>query len=203
MKNIRELIAKAKVEMLDESDISYVAKKLGDCQQSPDEDLYDYIYILGRGLYDNPLRFKYVELVEYFLYHPYDSFTAGLALNVLCSYWNFTNDYLDVLKQFIRGVDWDTDGEVKGKAITLGGSYLKNNFDKGLLSLLIDIFDKNDPSDEIEDFKRLEAYIALGLAQGLDWSELPPYSARLSDLETRGLVDLSVVENARQLLKKS
>lgn len=203
MKDVRGLVDKAKAENLNQSDIAFVAKQIEACKDSPNDDLYDYIYILGRGMFGKPIPLEYRKLVEYFLYHPQDTFTAGLALNVLCKYWNFSSEYLDALKLFIRGVSWDDLGEVRGEAIVNAGYFLRDNFDKELLSLVIDVFEKSDTSDEVQDFSRLLAYSALGWAQGLDWPELPPYSARFSDLEQRGLVDLSIVERARQMVKNS
>lgn len=200
MKSIHELVSKAKNESLTSEEIAYVAKKLETCKTTPNDDVYDYIYILGRGLYGKPIPPEYRKLVEHFLYYPLDPFISTLALDVLCHYWWFVNDYSDVLKQFIRGVDWDENSEVKGSAIINAGFYLKNKRDKELLSMLLEIFEKGNKEDEGEDFNRLLAYCALGLSQGLDWAHLPPYSSRLSALEAEGLLDLAVIEQAHTLL---
>lgn len=199
MRNVRELVMKAKQENLNNDDIAYVIKKLEECKSTPDDDLYDYIYILGRGMYGKPIPPAYKKLVEHFLYYPQDSSISALALDVLFYYWKFTDDYLERLKMFIRGVEWDKDKEVRGKAITLAGIYLKDTHDKELLSLLIDIFEKRDKADAFEDFHRMEAYCALCLAYGLTWSQLPSYSASISDLERRGVLDLSVIEHAKKM----
>lgn len=156
-----------------------------------ENDRYEALLILGRAG-----AIQYRKLVEQFLDRHDDPMMARLALQVLCRYWELSTDYRDVLKRFINKVDWDQDDDVRLMAIASAGSLLAKEKDLNLLASLLQIF--RDLSER--QIVREAAYIALAVAMGKQWDELPPHS-RHFDLERD--VDHSIIAKADTMLGNS
>jgi hypothetical protein len=132
------------------------------------DNLYSLIFVLGK------LK---VEKYQY-LFNKYldlkDPFIVTLILETICLEWNKAEDYLEYLINFVVGVHWDTEDDVKLTAIKILGEYLHNRVGKSelrskIIELLLNIF-----SDEKQDhFVRQRAYLSLCRAAGKNWEELP------------------------------
>jgi hypothetical protein len=104
------------------------------------------------------------------LFYPQDPSISSIALKTLCTYWELTKDYVIVIKQFIKGVDWDEDDEVALTAISIAGEFLRDSEkkDKELLQSLLNILNKEDESNvNVES-----AYMALARAVGEEWNDI-------------------------------
>ena len=181
MINLNELLEKAKWDKLSDGEISEVVRRIKETKPGQDEDLYMLLHILGRSGAD-----QYRPLVEKFLYYPSYPMVSSIALKTLCVYWGYEEEYLDKIKIFIKGVDWDGDEDVKLNAVNCAGSYLISTPEKELYELLIHIFE-NDPNETCRE-AALES-IERGI--GREWSDiLAPKNAE--DIEL-------ILEKDRQL----
>lgn len=169
--NFKDLLNKAKWSEITQKEIELVILALQ--QKQSDVDTYTLLHIVGRSSFT-----KYENLVVSFLDAKDDPMLARLALQILCSFWNKTDIYLDYVKIFLAGVDWDDEDDVRSVAISITGNYLQKHNDVKLLEMLVDIFTDNN----IDQLLRQSAYLALGQAYGKKWDELPPGS-KYFDLE--------------------
>ncbi|HUD01899.1 MAG TPA: hypothetical protein VMR37_06195 [Rhabdochlamydiaceae bacterium] len=163
MKNLDELLEEAKWGKLTEKEIASVAEKIKAAGPDEDSDLYTLIHILGRAE-----ATQYKKLVEKFLYYPTSPIISSIALKTLCNYWGSAHEYLDKIKSFIKGVEWDPDNDVRLIALSCAGQYLKESQDKELLQLLLSTYE-NEEEDEL---CREAAYEAIALAMGQTWNEI-------------------------------
>lgn len=191
MSRYEELLRRAMRHQVQPGELSWVIQELLDPGSSGHPgDAYTLLHILGHA--GNP---SHRGIVERFLGHRDDPMVARLALEILCSYWNLTDEYLPQLMTFLRGVDWDHAGEVRQMAISVAGEYLRSRHHPEMLNTLLEIFESAD-----EDVtSREDAYFALARAVGRDWEQLPP-ATRALDL-TKG-VDPQVIQEARRLLDR-
>lgn len=157
-----------------------------------DEDLFYLITALGKTD-----QSQYSSLVEKFLIYPKDPMVASAALNTLYR-WDLTEKYLDEIKMFLKGVEWD-DEEVRTAATSIAGTYLRSKFDKELLKLLLDLFHgientgiKYDELEEIRENMKECAYQGIALAMGKSWEEI----------FTESEFDPNVIKKAQELLEK-
>jgi hypothetical protein len=166
-------------------------KRIENFKEENEDDLYTLIYILGRSE-----AWQYRKLVEKFLYYPEESMISRIALKTLCDYWGYTKDYLNVLKSFIKGVEWDEYELIRIVAIRIAEEYIRETHDTCHLKLLLEIFE-NEKEDEVI---RIGAYEAIARAVGRDWNDLPSVRemATLSD----EFIDKSVISQAYQMLKE-
>lgn len=119
------------------------------------------------------------ELVESLLVCPQDPWLSRSALQVLCLYWGRTGDYLTYLEEYIGGVAWDVDNEVKHMAMSLAGGYLREHRHRGLLKLLVDRAEQGPvEADEVvpSDLTWQIAVEDLAKALGYDREDLPVIS---------------------------
>lgn len=167
MRNLNNLLQKSKNGRLTDEQISYVVKRVEDPKVEL-EDLYTCIFILGMAFTTRPRGLKYRQLVESFLYYPKDPEISAIALKTLCDYWDLTADYLDVVKEFIKGVVWDKERDLVLVSVNIAGEFLRKSRkkDKELLQLLIDLWEKPD-----QEFYEA-VYIALARAVQEDWNDL-------------------------------
>ncbi len=188
MRNQDELLEEAKWGKLTPEELAYVVQKIQSSKPGDDEDLYTWIHILGRSG-----NRQYRKLVEGFLYYPSNPIISRIALNTLCNYWSFARDYLKELKTFIKGVDWDEDQDVRDIAVSCAGAFLKEEEEKELLKLIIDIVEKfiNAEEDSNDSITWENAYTALSRAMGKEWKDI------LSAKE----IDLPMIEKAKQRLE--
>jgi len=207
MKNIEELCIEAKWGQLTKEEIAYVVKMMNACNLDDDVGLVRLIYILGHAYLE-----EHKLWVEKFIYYPKSTLVSQQALKALCTCWHLTEHYLDEIKMYIRGVDWDDADEVRLTAINIAGEFLRKKFDKELLQLLVLVFEKlgetemlNDTDDYARDFLKSCAYEAIARAMGKNHNEIPDNdeieeaiaSGQLSDL------DLAVVQKAHQMMEKN
>ena len=133
---------------------------------------------------------RYRDLVEHFAQRERDPTLAALALQILCSMWGDTGRYLRVVEQYVAGVPWDADDEVRSTALTIAGEYLRDAQEPTLLGRLVGIVDDEDEHELV----RTDAYVALARAMGQEWDDLPRPTAVP---RFRELVDPSLVQAAR------
>jgi hypothetical protein len=162
-----DLFRRAKSDlMLPDNELSEVVEELH--KDKPRTDRYTLLYTLGKGG-----NASYTAVVEPFLNSPGDPSLARIALWDLCLEWGLTDRYLPQLSDFVRGVAWDTEEDVRLSAIRIAGEYLRNRSNPPLLSQLITIFENPDE----EQLVREVAYYALGRAMGRAHAELPGSSS--------------------------
>lgn len=113
---------------------------------------------------------------------------SKIALQTLCHYWGFTEQYLDQIIWFIRGVEWDENEEARLIAMSIAGRYCQHQSNPEIFKSLIDVFE--DPREE--GFIRRFAYESLGEAMRRDGRDIP--SAKNPDV--------SIIEEAKSFLKK-
>ena len=168
--NTDKLLLKAKEGTITDQEIQQVVSALK--QQNDKYDKYTLIHIIGRSF-----KSEYEPLVASYLHSPEDPMLARIALISLCDYFGKTEKYLVDVLQFINGVHWDDEEDVRLVAISAVGEFLRrqDQKDKFVLTLLIDIFDNSQESEIIKGC----VYSALGRAYGLDWNELPLASQTL------------------------
>lgn len=168
-------------------EIAEVAAELQ--QQSSDLLRYTLLLTLGRAR-----AVTYRDLVEPFLEYREWPMLAGLALSVLCDYFDLTSQYRSELLQFMRGVEWDDEEHVWIKAVSTAGEYLRSHADPALLRELLRNFENQDA----RKFMRQWAYSALARAMGRDYKEIP--GVRDFDLVTE--IDPNVIQEAKQRLSR-
>lgn len=179
MKNLDQLFKEAKVGKLTGDEIAYVAQKISVTEAGKnDETLYTLIHILGKAG-----ATQYRKLIERFLFYPSSPIISRIALKVLCDYWGETKNYLEPLKAFVKGVQWDKEMDVQLVAISSAGEYLREHSDKILLKLLIAHFENNIEAqpDTYESLLFETSFQALARAMGVDWQNLFGNDTPLSD----------------------
>lgn len=178
-------------------ELEFVIRKVDQSgpQDCPDESLYYYLYIVGlMGSNENET------LVQKFINCPQDPMISGLAIRILCCYWDLAANYLEQLKAFINSVEWDKDGDVRLAALSCAGYYLWSVEDKDLLGALYKAY--CDPSaDYIE---RETVYTALAEATGRNWKDYQfgekPNDTIIQEVEARlGLNTSSKLRTAQEL----
>jgi len=180
MRNLSTILKKAKFGELTDEEFAYVVQKIKESRPGCDEDLCSLLNVLGSA---GAVHRKYQlrKLVEGFLYYPTFPMVSGAALDVLCNDWDYAQDYLGLLKSFIKGVEWDPDGDVRIIAISSAGEFLRHNSEKELLQLLVDILEKESDAEndlypgcarEEETLEKECAYEALARSAGQEWKDL-------------------------------
>lgn len=137
--NLDNLLEKAKWDKISEDELNYVVDLI---EKRDEENLYIALFIIGRAW-----ARQYRKLVESFLDYKEDTMVARMALNIFCNYWDFMPEYMDWVKKFLKGVEWDKeDDDVRLIAISSAGRYLETEEEPELLALLLKIFE--DESDD-------------------------------------------------------
>lgn len=162
MAKVDQLLHKALIGKLDSTEKSYLAKL---AENPGNENLFIILSALGEAQ-----ALEYKPLMEKNLTRTEDNAIPALALQILCLHWNLTINYLDVVKKFIRGMDWDYDGHVKLNAIQVARGFFGNdNMDVELVELLLDVFEDPFEGNAIRE----DAYDALATMAGKTRDELP------------------------------
>lgn len=192
-KSFSELLEIAKWGKLAPDEIDYVAQQL----LESNDDLYDLIYILGRAE-----AVQYRNLIEPFLDHPEDPMISKIALKSLCTYWDLTGEYLDELKMFINGVDWDDFDDVRLSAIGIAGEYLRSTSNPELLHILINLFENLGTSTLLKNAENPElvrscAYYAIARAMGKEYNQIPNTDKIMQQMQQNSL-DLSLIQEAKK-----
>jgi hypothetical protein len=175
-------------DKLSEDELGMVAEELR--KPDPEADRFTLLDILGYAF-----ALQYRDLVEQFLECEEDPWLARLALQILCGYWGQTDQYLEEVLKFMRGVPWDQEEDVRQMAISEVGEYLRSNNEPRFLHELILIFEDDDEERSIRE----GAYFALARAMGRDWKNLPSAASHF-DLITQ--TDLAVIQEAREQLRR-
>jgi hypothetical protein len=199
VKNINELLEKAKWDKLSKSELDEVVKRIMQFKEGDEDDLYGLLYALGRSGAS-----KYRNLVERFLVYPADPMIARIALKTLCTYWDLVPCYLETIKNFIKGVGWDDD-QVRIAAISIAGEYVRSENNKECLKLLLEMFVKykviyEKDSDNEDDFMCGCIFEAIARGIGVNYDELPP----VTDLEIfyKSIIGQSIIQQAYLKLEK-
>src|SRR5579872_3646112 len=116
IRSLEDLVEEARWGKLTQNELDYVVQRIKSIDPdtaSNDEgwDLVSLIYILGRSGAD-----QYRQLVEKFLHFRSNEMVCAKALQTLFDYWQFTEEYLDDVKLYIRGVEWDWTDDVRTMA---------------------------------------------------------------------------------------
>jgi hypothetical protein len=93
---------------------------------------YRLLYVIGESG-----ALPHEQLVASFLEYRKDPFVARLALEILCSFWHLTDRYVDQVERFLKGVEWDDEGDVRQIAITSAGEFLRDRRHSELLKALL------------------------------------------------------------------
>jgi len=152
--DLEDLVDRAKQGLVRPSEITEVAAALTSLPDDS-EDGYSLLYVLGRSE-----ATQYEELVAGFL-RSGDPNLARLALQILCMFWDLTESYVDDLRAFLDGVEWDDDGWVQQIAVSAAGQYLRTHTDTAMLARLLELAEPDN--DVLERRWALEALaVALG-----------------------------------------
>jgi hypothetical protein len=179
-----ELIKKASSGQLTDAELKALAAEL-----PTREDPYEYLLAIGRAGAK-----QYRGLVESFLNASEDPMLARLALQILCRYWDLSDQYLPQIRRFVDKVDWDEEDDVRLIAISCAGSLLAQRPCKPLLASLLRIFRDPDESQTVREV----AYCAMAESTGVPILKLPPAS-RHFDLDE---VDKTVIDTVEMALAK-
>ena len=181
-----ELIRKAKAGCISANEIKFAYDSL---VNGTGGDKYTWLLIIGRA---NATEYK--EIVERYLYCPEDPMMSRLALQILCQYWVLSSDYIKYLCEFIAGVDWDDEEDVRIMALSCSGEVFKHSNEPELLKYVYDVF--IDPQED--DLCKSSAYESLAILYGEDLASLP--GPMHFDIEKD--VKSEVVDNAKNILEQ-
>lgn len=190
--DLDKLLAKAKDGKLERSELDLVVAGL-DKTERVEDSTYTRLHIIGRAY-----AMDYEELVASFLHKPNDPMLSKIALQILCSWWGLADKYMTCLREFLEGVEWDEEGQVRLIAISAAGQYLREYDDRGLLEKLLEICESG-LEDEDDKAAAVDA-IARGL--GDEWTSFPGLGGRLhksawkSDVLSRANSRLSEMESS-------
>ncbi len=162
MQSLDKLFHRAMWEKLSEQELAEIAQRIEAAKNNEDENLYRLIDILGRAG-----AVKYRSLIEPFLYYPADPMVSSTALNTLCNFWGYDDEYKDKLKEFIRGVSWDREDDIRLIAISCTGELLRVKPEKELFELLIATFEGKYGDEICQE----AAFSALARGLGKEWKE--------------------------------
>lgn len=146
--DLDELVDQAKQGLVSRQQLAEVAALL---RSTVDETrTYRLLYVLSRSR-----ATEHEELVAGFL-RSGEPELARLALQTLCTFWGLAESYMDELRAFLDGVDWDSWGDVRQIAISAAGDHLRTHTDTAMFARLLELA-YPDNTDEVERRVALEA----------------------------------------------
>lgn len=158
--NLDHLLDQAKAGTIAKGDLDSVARRL---RERPERrEAYTLIHILGAGGATGER-----ELVESFLEGSAQPMLARIALAALVDHWGLGVEYRDTLRDFVRGVAWDTEDDVRHLALTSAGELARTTWDAQLVADLLAI--QGDPAED--DLTRDIAFKSLARAVGASYQE--------------------------------
>lgn len=172
--SVRQLVERAKDGRLSADEIDAVAQRLK--HEMSGRSTYSLLYVLSRTR-----ATRHEAIVASFLDHQDDPMVARLALQTLCSFWGYASRYLDYLRRFAMGVEWDYCGDVRQVAFSAAGEFLRENRDCELFRIVYSACSEAVPGD-FEERVALEALArALGkpLAESLSAKQLEGWRPEL------------------------
>lgn len=187
---VDELLKRGEENRLSPSDVDYIIEKIENSSPGNDSDLVGFLFTLG-----TTKQSEYDWLVEKFLIYPSNSMVSMAALWTL-SRWDLREKYINEIKMFIKGVEWDQE-DVRIAAIYSAGDYLRKNIDMEVLKLLVDFFEglgenplfKKCDSEERTIFLKKCAYESIAYALSEDPSKI------------NSEIDPKIIELAHQFLE--
>ena len=210
IRSLEALMEEARWGKLTQNELDYVVqrtKSIDPDTTNDDEgwDLVKLIYIIG-----NSGAHQYRQLVEKFLHFRSNEMVCDKALWTLCRYWGLTKEYLDDVKLYIRGVEWAPTFNVRIAALSIAGEFLRKEYDRELLQLLLDVFEKLGNTDQIKDdddhsryLIQASAYSAIARAMGKKPFEIDDNGVERAILEGDfDSLDLSMIQKAHQMVEK-
>lgn len=183
MRSLEDLLQEARHGTLTDVELEYIANRIKyfDPDKEDDDTLCVLLLIIEESdvisnpdnKYVKPRAIKYRHIIESYLEYPRFDYVSAMSLSILCqSSWGFTEDYLDVIKRFIEGVEWD-DGDCAICALSAAGEYLNKKTDEDLekedielVHLLKSVMD--DPTNPFTDC----GYSAFARAIKVPWNEI-------------------------------
>jgi hypothetical protein len=157
-------------------------------ETTSDSERYSALHILGLT---NSTQYR--SAVEGFLTWPQDPMVSGMALKVLCRYWDLMDEYIDRVIHFLRGAEWDEEDWCRLAATNVCGSYLAVKRNVALLEAVVCLFDDRS----VKPLIRESAYIAMCEAGGMLPKDLPSGGGKM---EERGRIDWSIVDRIKERL---
>jgi hypothetical protein len=128
--NLDDLVRRSKEGTVTSKEIDRVVKILS--ADEGGDGTYRLLYVIGRSV-----ALSHEKLVASFLEYRKEPFVARLALQILCSFWDLTDRYVDQVERFLKGVEWDDEGDVRQIAITSAGEFLRDRRHCELLKTLL------------------------------------------------------------------
>jgi hypothetical protein len=184
MRSLDDLREEARYGTLTDVELEYIANRLKyfDPEKEDDSTLCRLLRIIEESDYqdviigkrEKPRAIKYRHLIEPYLEYPRWGFVSAVVLQTLCqSTWGFTEDYLEIIRKFIEGVEWDTFNDCAICAISEAGEYLSKKTDEDLEQKDFELAQlsksiTDDPTHSLTDC----AYRAFARAIGVPWNEL-------------------------------
>jgi hypothetical protein len=165
----KELLEKAKSGDLSKHELDQVVAAIKDPDTKADP--YSLLHIIGRAM-----DASHKDLVVRYLKWPEDPMLSRLALQILCSYWGQTVKYMNYVREFLAGVAWDVEGDVRQIAASIAGEFLRTTWDHDLFRALLDIAPNEDDLPEM----RVTAIRALSRALGHGYNEMPTITSNTS-----------------------
>jgi hypothetical protein len=185
LEKLKDILGRLPGGKISKHELECVASDLG----NPDE-LYLRVSILAKSF--DP---KFIPIFEQLIFNTSDSDVAGVAIRALLDFHDRI-EYLPVLIEFIKGVSWDINDDLKFRSIQIAGLVVQHNKNAELILLLINQFENAD--DEII---KEAAHEALMAAADVDRTEV---STRIA---ARGLTQsdlrLDVVEKLKKQLHQA
>ncbi|HET9240598.1 MAG TPA: hypothetical protein VFO10_25260 [Oligoflexus sp.] len=165
-------------------------KDLVNAIRSEEGDTYTLLLALGRAW-----GVQNKDLVEKYLVCPENPMLSRLAIQILCKYWDLGQNFLAHIQEAANGFEWDDEDDVRLMAISCLGYIYTQNKQTELLRQLYDIW-----NDEAQDkMARESSYLAMGLAIGYGYDQLPPASRHF---DVRKDIDPEVIRKVEGLIKK-
>jgi hypothetical protein len=124
-----------------EKGIEVLVKKIEKSEPGDEANLYSLIHRLGKTGMNHIDPIPYKKLIESFLFYPTAPMISAIALRTLCNYWECTEQYLDKVILFVKGVEWDKDEQVRLIAMSIAGRFCRHKPNQELFESLIDVFE--------------------------------------------------------------
>lgn len=202
MRSLEDLLQEARHGSLTDVELEYVANRIKyfDPDKEDDDTLCDLLLIIEESdvssnpenRYTKPRAIKYRHLIEPFLEYPRFNYVSAMALRILCqSVWGFTEDYLDVIKKFIQGVEWD-DGDCAICAMSSAGEYLNKKTDEDLSQKDIELAQllKSVMDDSTHQFTDC-GYRAFARAIKVPWEELVSFPNHIKQENKKRMINVT------------
>lgn len=164
--NDHELAEKLYIDAFDgrEVDTNLVRELIGRIEPADVAQYHTLLWVVGRAglinfrdLVENALQSKQPPIVE-------------AAINTIFGQWPVSEmeQYQSDLFKFAKGVEWDSEGRVRLKALSRMGSYLKQRENREFIKYLVEVGRDSTEAELIRE----SAYRALALGLGRQHHEL-------------------------------